>query len=75
MAGTSAAWLSAREDLDSQRRLAGGERPYDRRVFVHLDAIDFVEANREVIEAVALEVAGRERVAEVVFPPAMVPLP
>jgi hypothetical protein len=43
LAGTTAAWLSARNDRAAQRELARDERTYDRRVAVYLDAVDFVE--------------------------------
>jgi hypothetical protein len=50
LAGTTAAWLSARDDRATQRELAGEQRSYDRRVAVYLDAIDFVERQRRAIE-------------------------
>jgi hypothetical protein len=43
IAGTWAAWLSARDDREAQRRLARDDRTYDRRVSVYSEAIDFVE--------------------------------
>src|SRR5512133_2454798 len=45
LAGTTVAWLSARDDRATQRQLARDERTYDRRVSAYLDAIDFVEGN------------------------------
>jgi len=50
LAGTTAAWLSARDDRATQRQLAREQRSYDRRVAVYLDAIDFVERQRRAIE-------------------------
>jgi hypothetical protein len=46
LAGTTAAWLSARDDRAAQRQLARDERRYDRRVATYLDAIDFLERQR-----------------------------
>jgi hypothetical protein len=50
VAGTTAAWLSARDDRATQRELAREQRSYARRVAVYLDAIDFVEGQRRAIE-------------------------
>lgn len=47
IAGTAAAWLSARDDRTAQRELAREQRTYERRVAAYLDAIDFVEGQRE----------------------------
>lgn len=55
LAGTTTAWLSARDDRATQRQLARDEhahqralarddRTYQRRLSVYLDAVDFVEA-------------------------------
>jgi hypothetical protein len=49
IAGTTAAWLSAREDREAQRELARDERTNERRVAVYLDAIDFVEGQKEAL--------------------------
>ena len=57
LAGTTAAWLSARDDRATQRQvaradrahqlaLAHAQRTYDRPVAVYLDAIDFLEGQR-----------------------------
>jgi hypothetical protein len=46
LAGTAASWLSARNDRETQQRLARDQRTYDRRVSVYLDTIDFVEGQR-----------------------------
>jgi hypothetical protein len=42
LAGTGAAWLSARNDRAAQGEIARDERTYDRRVSAYLDAIDFI---------------------------------
>jgi hypothetical protein len=43
LAGTTAAWLSARDDRAAQRVLARDDRTYDRRVSAYLDAIGYLE--------------------------------
>lgn|SRR5262245_1470426 len=49
LAGTGAAWVSARDDRAAQRSLARDERTYDRRVSVYLDAIDFAEGQKATL--------------------------
>jgi hypothetical protein len=43
VAGTTASWLSAREDRAAQRELARDQRTYDRRAAVYLDAIQLLQ--------------------------------
>jgi hypothetical protein len=50
LAGTGAAWVSARDDRHTQERLARAERSYNRRVAVYLDAIDLLEAQKATYE-------------------------
>jgi hypothetical protein len=49
LAGTAGAWWSARDDRAAQRALARDERTYDRRVSAYLDAIDFVEEQKNSV--------------------------
>jgi hypothetical protein len=50
LAGTTAAWLSARDDRGAQRALARAERTYERRVAAYLDAISFVEGQERALD-------------------------
>jgi hypothetical protein len=52
VAGTGAAWLSARDDRHAQRVLARDERTYDRRVSAYLDAIDYIEGQHAIFESI-----------------------
>jgi hypothetical protein len=56
LASTAAAWLSARDDRSSQRRIAEEARVYDRRVTAYLDAIDFLEGQQKSLDAYEMEV-------------------
>jgi hypothetical protein len=50
LAATTGAWLTARDDRATQRAIAHEERTYERRVAAYLDAMDFVEAQKESLE-------------------------
>jgi hypothetical protein len=63
LAGTAAAWLSARDDRATQRAIAHEERRYERRVAAYLDAMDFVEAQKESLDEFLDPVAMRAGLA------------
>jgi hypothetical protein len=50
LAGTTASWLNAQDDRETQRALARDERSYDRRAAAYLDAIDFLHGQRDTWE-------------------------
>ena len=50
LAGTTASWLNARDERAAQRVLARDERTYDRRAAVYLDAIDFLQGQKDTWE-------------------------
>ena len=49
LAGTTASWLSARDDRASQRELARADRIYEHRVAAYMEAIDTLEGHMKVL--------------------------
>jgi hypothetical protein len=58
LAGSGVAFLSSREDRHTQLAVAHDNRVYDRRASVYLDAIDFVEGQKEAFESYANSAIG-----------------
>ena len=56
LAGTTAAWLSARSDRAAQRDISREERTHDRRVAAYLDAVDFLKSQERSWEIYAEQV-------------------
>jgi hypothetical protein len=53
LAASTAGWLSARADRSSQRALARDDRVFSERATVYLDAIGFVEQQKEAFDSYA----------------------
>jgi hypothetical protein len=50
LAGTTASWLNARDERATRRTLARDQQTYDERAAVYLDAIDFLQGQKDTWE-------------------------
>ena len=67
LAGTGAAWLSARNDRAAQGEIARDERTYDRRVAAYLDAIDFLAGQERSFATFVVYAATRSQARDPVI--------
>jgi hypothetical protein len=67
LAGTGAAWLSARNDRAAQGAIARDERTYDRPVSAYLDAIDFIAGQERSFAILVVYKATRSQAEDPVI--------